>query len=208
MEENNEIMAVEETNEIVIPTFTPTIDKDKSVTEQASDVVTIMGAEKASKDNKFIEKVAESFAKGVLNEQETTRLKKENLFAEQFFVKWKDVLRLAHITEPQGLGLMKSIVWIMMIPYFVMRLMGFCFMIISQIFEFFNTLFNAVFGETKQVQYDEKGKKVAQKTGYNIFAKILLGFIMLVIMLVLIVLAIKIFTGFDVFIWLRSIING
>lgn len=195
-------------NEIVVPEFTPTIDKDKTITEQASDVITIMGADRASHNEKFIDKVAESFTKGVLNEQEAMRLKKENLFAEQFFIKWRDVLRLAHITEPQGLGLMKSVVALMILPYFIMRLIGFVFMVISQVFEFFNTLFNSVFGETKEVQLDENGKKIAQKIGYNIFAKIILGFIIANMMLLLIALAIRIFTGFDVFLWLRSITNG
>ena len=195
-------------NEIVVPDFIPTIDKSKSITDQASDVITIMGAERASKDDKFIDKVADSFQKGVINEQETNRLKKENLFAEQFFIKWKDVLRLAHISEPQGLGLMKSVVVLMLIPYFIMRLVGFLFMIISQVFEFFNTLFNAVFGETKSVQLDENGKKIAQKTGYNIFAKIILGFVIIILLLVLIVLTVKIFTGFDVFEWIRSVLKN
>lgn len=181
---------------------------EKSITEKASDVIVVMGADKASKNEAFIDKVADSFSKGVINEQEANRLKKENLLAEQYYEKWKDVLKLAHISQPQGLGLMKTVVVVMIVPYFIMRLFGFVFMVVSETFEFFNTIFNSVFGEVKQIQYDEKGKKVAQRTGYNIFAKLFLGFLVITALVALLLLTIKAFTGFDAFLWFREIFGN
>lgn len=204
VESNQEVT----TPAVEVPDFKPTIDKSKSMTEQAEDVVVVMGADVASRDKRFINKVADSFAKGVINEQEANRIKKENLLAEQFFIKWRDVLKLAHITETQGLGLMRTVVLFMMLPYFFMRFIGFIFMVVSETFEFFNTLFNAVFGEVKHVQLDENGRKIAQKTGYNIFAKLLLGFVIIVTMLAMLLLTIKVFTGFDTFVWLRSLMSN
>lgn len=205
-EKGEEITVLEDINlEITVPKFEPIIDATKDIMEQASDVVRSISANKASKNEKFIDKVAELFSQGVINQEQANKLRTESLLAEQYHHKWKDVLRLAHISEPQGLGLMKSAVVLMIVPYCLMRLIGFFFMVISQTFEFFNTLFNSVFGETKEVQIDDSGNKVRHKTGYNIFAKVLLGFIISIVLLAMTFLTIKVFTGFDIFLWLRAV---
>lgn len=193
--------------DIPMPDFKPEIDKSKDLIDQAADVVFMHGANKAVQDDKFVEKVSKAFQAGVISETEANTAKKQRFLAEEFFWKWKDVLKLVKIEEAQGLGLMKAVVVLMFVPYGIKCLLGSIFMFFAGIFDAFNSLFNSVFGETREVQRDEKGRKIGQRTGYNIFAKVLLSFVSIVVMLMLIVLVIKIFTGFDVFQWLRDVIK-
>ena len=88
-------------------------------------------------------------------------------------------------------------------------------MCVSETFEFFNTLFNAVFGDGGSILQDKDGKPIIDaktkkpyrtKNGYNLFAKILLGFIIISVLIALVFLVINVFTGFNIFTWLRSLL--
>ena len=54
------------TEKIEMPNFIPKINTDKELEDQASDVIKIMGAQRASQKEDFMEEVAEQFQKGVL----------------------------------------------------------------------------------------------------------------------------------------------
>ena len=201
-------------NDLKMPNYIPKIDTNKDLDEQASDVVQLMGAQKASQNDDFMGKVADNFANGVLTEQEVKQMKRERLLADEYYIKWEDVLKLVHMQNAQGIGLMKTCVFFMMIPYLILRFIGFCFMCISVVFEFFNTLFNAVFGDGGSILQDKDGKPIIDektkkpyrsKSGYNLFAKILLGFIIISTLIALVFLVINVFTGFNIFAWLRSL---
>lgn len=207
----NELTAVNEE----MPNFVAEVDKTKDLEEQASDVVKLIGAKQMSQNQSFMDKVAENFGAKVLTEQETTQMQKEMLLAEQYFIKWKEVLKLVHMKEAQGLGLMKTCIFFMLIPYLILRVIGFCFMCISETFEFFNTLFNAVFGDGGKILVDKNGQALLDpktnepfktNAGYNLFAKILLGFIIIAVLLALIFVFVNVFTGFDVFKWFRTVL--
>ena len=207
----------EVSKKIVMPDFVPQLDKTKEIEDQAADVIKVMGAQKASQNEEFMTKVSENFSKGILTEQETKQMRNEMMKAEQYFIKWQKVLELAYVHEAQGLGLMQILVFTMIIPYLLLRGIGFIFMVISETFNFFNTLFNSVFGDGGKFILDREGRPVInektkkpyrQNTGYNLFAKILLGFIIGAVLIALIFLFINMFTGFDVFVWLRNAVGS
>lgn len=201
------IAEVEEAS-LKTPVYTPQLNKDKELEEQAGDVVKLIGAQKASQNDIFMDKVADNFAKGILTEQETTQMRRERLKSEEYFLKWEHVLKLAHMKEPQGLGLMYTLVISMIVPYLLLKIIGFVFMTFSTIFDFFNTLFNAVFGNAGEILRDKDGKvmidSVTKKPyrtnpGYNIFAKILLGTIIISLFIAILFAIIYLFTGFNIF---------
>lgn len=212
-ERNKSLLVQQQEERMQMPNFVPELDKTKNLEDQASDVVKVIGAQIASRNEVFMKKVADNFAQGVITEQETKQMKNEMLLAEQFFIKWEQVLKLAHIKEAQGLGLMLAVVYGMFIPYWILRLIGFVFMVVSEIFEFFNTLFNAVFGNGGEIMIDNLGKPVInpknnkpyrKSDGYNIFAKFLLGTVIIAVFIALVFLIIDIFTGVNIFKILRS----
>lgn len=215
-ERNKSLLIQQQEERMQMPNFVPELDKTKNLEDQASDVVKVIGAQIASRNEVFMKKVADNFAQGVITEQETKQMKNEMLLAEQFFIKWEQVLKLAHIKEAQGLGLMLAVVYGMFIPYWILRLIGFVFMVVSEIFEFFNTLFNAVFGNGGEIIVDNLGKPVInpknnkpyrKSDGYNIFAKFLLGTVIVAVFIALVFLIINIFTGVNIFKILRSMMT-
>lgn len=212
VESNN--MGVAET-QIEMPNFIPQIDKSKELSEQASDVVQIMGAQKASTDQEFMEDVSKNFQKGVLTEQETKNMKKQRLLEQEYFLKWKDVLNFVFIKSPHGLLFMKIMTFIGMIVYVPTRLIGMIIKAVGMVGEFINEIFNSVFGGKGKYLRDSNGNPVLdpvtkkpyiEKQGYNLFAKMLFGIVIAGLALALIFLFVELFTGFSVFGWFREIL--
>ena len=195
------------------PETKPKYQQTGDMNRDAAQVVKYAAAVKASEDEKFIEDSAKSFQKGVKNEQEGYVLDTDNETAEKYYEKWEDILSLTPLKSHKGKAVMKVKVAVLMIPYIIYTLIGFCFIFIGKIFSFINQLFTDVFGQTKEIQVDKDGHPILDKNGhpvgkvgYNIFAKIILGIIIVAIILLLVVAIIKVFTGFDFIEWVSSLI--
>ena len=70
---------------MTMPDYVPEIDKTKDLDEQASDVVQVLGAQRASQDNAFMDKVSKNFQEGVFKDQEVKDMKKARLLEEEYF---------------------------------------------------------------------------------------------------------------------------
>lgn len=203
--------------EIDAPVFKPELDKTKTINEQAEDVVNIMGAKRASEDDKFMDEVSENFQKGVLTGQETNNLRKQRLLEQEYFLKWQDVLRFAFIKSAHGLLFMKIMTVIAMLVYVPLRMVGMIFKSVGTLFDFLNDIFNSIFGGKGKYLRDKDGnviidqntkKPYTEKMGYNLFAKLLFGIIVVGLCLALVCVFIYMFTGFNVFTALRNLISG
>lgn len=205
------------TNSIVTPEFKPQIDTNKTIQEQASDAINILGAQRASQNEKFMDQVSDNFQKGVLTDQETVNIKKKRLYEEEYFLKWQDVLQFAFIKSPHGLLFMQIMTIVAMFVYIPLRIMGMFVKSIGTLGEFLNDIFNSVFGGKGKYLRNKNGeviidpvtkKPYKEKEGYNLFAKLLFGIILGGLGLALIFVFVRIFSGFDVFAWLRNMIAG
>lgn len=215
----NEVVEVKEnylpTENIEMPNFIPQIDTSKELEEQASDVVKLLGAQRASKQDSFMEEVSKQFQKGVLTEQEVRNMQRERMLEQEYFLKWQDVLKFVFIKSAHGLLFMQIMTWIGMLFYIPTRIAGMVVKAIGMIGDFINEIFNSIFGGKGQYLRDSKGnvivdpntkKPYVEKQGYNLFAKLLFGIILIGLGLCLIFLFIQLFTGFSVFEWFRSIL--
>ena len=125
-ENNNSLITTEKKNELAqvidAPDFKPQIDKTKSMQDQAGEVINILGAQRASQNDAFMENVSKNFQKGVLTDQETNNIKKKRLYEEEYFLKWQDVLQFAFIKSQHGLTFMRIMTVIAMLVYIPLRL--------------------------------------------------------------------------------------
>ena len=181
------------TEKIEMPNFIPKINTDKEIEDQASDVIKIMGAQRASQDETFMDKVAEQFQKGVLTEEEVKNMQKSRMLEQEYFMKWQEVLKFVFIKSAHGLLFMQIMTVIAMFIYVPTRIIGMFIKAIGMIGDYINEIFNSVFGN-------------ADNKGYNLFAKLLFGIIIGGVCLSLIFLFVQIFTGFNVFEWFRSVL--
>lgn len=204
------------TDSIETPKFKPQLDTTKTMQDQAGEVINILGAQRASQDDAFMEKVSQNFQKGVLTDQETINIKKQRLKEEQYFLKWQDVLQFAFIKSPHGLTFMYIMTAVAMLVYIPLRILGMAVKAIGTLGEFLNDIFNSIFGGKGKYLRDKEGnvvidpvtkKPYKEKEGYNLFAKLLFGIIICGLALVLICVFVKIFSGFDIFAWLRNIVT-
>lgn len=201
---------------IEMPNFIPKIDTNKELEDQASDVVKLLGAQRASEKDDFMEEVAENFQKGVLTEQEVKNMQKSRMLEEEYFLKWQDALQFVFIKSAHGLLFMKIMTVIAMLIYIPTRIAGMIVKAIGTIGDFVNEIFNSIFGgkgkylrdSNGDVVVDSKTKKpYMEKQGYNLFAKVLFGIVFIGLGLSLIFLFIQLYTGFNIFEWFRSIIQ-
>lgn len=212
--ENKHTLAVTD-SKIEMPNFIPQIDKTKELSDQASDVVQVMGAQRASTNDEFMDKVSENFQKGVFTEQETKNMQKQRLLEQEYYLKWQDVLNFIFIKSAHGLLFMKIMTLVGMIIYIPTRVIGMFVKAIGMFGDFINEIFNSIFGGKGKYLKDSKGDPVVdpitkkpyiEKQGYNLFAKMLFGIIIVGLALALIFLFVKLFTGFSVFGWFREIL--
>lgn len=211
-ENNSALMSNIET-----PNFTPEIDKNKDLVDQAGDVINIMAAKQSSEDKAFMQDVAKNFQEGVLTDQETKNLKKQRLLEQEYFLKWQDVLQFAFIKSAHGLLFMQIMTVIAMFIYVPLRLIGMLVKSIGTLGDFINDIFNSVFGGKGKYLRDKNGnviidpttnKPYFEKQGYNLFAKVLFGILIGGLALALVFLLIYMFTGFNIFTALRNLIAG
>lgn len=202
------------TEKIEMPNFIPKIDTSKELEDQASDVVKLLGAQRASKEEDFMDEVSRQFQKGVLTEQEVKNMQRARMLEQEYFLKWQDVLKFVFIKSPHGLLFMQIMTVIAMLIYIPTRIAGMFIKAIGMIGDFINEIFNSIFGGKGKYLRDSKGdvvvdpntkKPYMEKQGYNLFAKVLFGIIIGGLCLSLIFLFVEIFTGFNVFAWFRSI---
>lgn len=200
---------------IEMPNFVPQIDKTKDLSDQASDVVQIMGAQRASTNETFMNKVSEKFQHGVLTEQETKNMQRQRLLEEEYWLKWQDVLEFIFMKSPHGLLFMQIMTVVAMIIYIPTRLIGMIVKTIGLFGDFVNEIFNSIFGGKGKYLRDKDGnviqdpktkKPYIEKQGYNLFAKLLFGIIAVGLALALIFVFVKLFTGFDTFNWFRQVL--
>lgn len=203
------------TEKIEMPNFIPQIDTSKELEDQASDVVKLLGAQRASQKEDFMEEVSKKFQKGVLSEQEVRNMQKSRLLEQEYFLKWQDVLKFVFIKSPHGLLFMQIMTIVAMLIYVPTRIIGMVVKAIGMIGDFINEIFNSIFGGKGHYLKNANGDVVIdpitkrpyiEKQGYNLFAKVLFGIIIGGICLALIFIFIKLFTGFNVFEWFRSVI--
>lgn len=203
------------TEKIEMPNFIPKINTDKELEDQASDVIKIMGAQRASQKEDFMEEVAEQFQKGVLTEQEVKNMQRARMLEQEYFLKWQDALNFIFIKAPHGLLFMKIMTIVAMLVYVPTRVIGMIVKAIGLIGEFINEIFNSVFGgqgkylknANGDVILDQKTKKpYLEKQGYNLFAKLLFGIVVIGLCLALIFVFVNLFTGFNIFEWFRSVL--
>lgn len=203
------------TEKIEMPNFIPKIDTNKELEDQASDVVKLLGAQRASQKEDFMEEVSKKFQKGVLSEQEVRNMQKSRLLEQEYFLKWQDVLKFVFIKSAHGLLFMQIMTYVAMLIYIPTRIIGMVVKAIGMIGDFINEIFNSIFGGKGQYLKNANGDVVIdpitkrpyiEKQGYNLFAKVLFGIIIGGICLALIFIFIKLFTGFNVFEWFRSVI--
>ena len=217
---NNAIVESKEANlpteKIEMPNFIPKIDTNKELEDQASDVVKLLGAQRASEKEDFMEEVAENFQKGVLTEQEVKNMRKSRMLEEEYFLKWQDALQFVFIKSAHGLLFMKIMTVIAMLIYIPTRIAGMIVKAIGTIGDFVNEIFNSIFGGKGKYLRDSNGdvvvdpktkKPYMEKQGYNLFAKVLFGIVFIGLGLSLIFLFIQLYTGFNIFEWFRSIIQ-
>lgn len=199
---------------MTMPDYVPEIDKTKDLDEQASDVVQLMGAQQASQNKTFMDKVSDNFQKGVLTDQEVKNMKKARLLEEEYFIKWQDALSFVFIKSPHGINFMRIMTVVAMLFYIPMRIVGMLVKSIGMLGDFVNEIFNSVFGGKGKYLRDKDGnvivnpqtkKPYMEQQGYNLFAKILFGIIIIGLALALVLIFVKIFTGFDVFDWFRTL---
>lgn len=216
-EENNNMLPSEHSkgSSFEMPNFIPQIDKDKEISEQASDVVQVLGAQRASQDNDFMDKVSKNFQEGVFKDQEVKDMKKARLLEEEYFLKWQDVLSFVLIKSPHGMLFMQIMTVIAMFIYVPMRIIGMAVKSIGMLGDFVNEIFNSIFGGKGKYLRDKEGnviinpqtkKPYVEQRGYNLLAKVLFGIIIGGLGLALIFVFVRMFTGFDIFLWFRSIL--
>lgn len=181
------------TEKIEMPNFIPKINTNKELEDQASDVIKIMGAQRASQQEDFMDEVAKQFQKGVLTEQEVKNMQRARMLEQEYFMKWQEVLKFVFIKSAHGLLFMQIMTIIAMFIYVPTRIIGMFIKAIGMIGDYINEIFNSVFGD-------------AENKGYNLFAKLLFGIIIGGVCLSLIFIFIQIFTGFNVFEWFRSVL--
>lgn len=203
------------TDKIEMPNFIPQIDTNKELEEQASDVVKLLGAQRASQKESFMEEVSSKFQKGVLTEQEVKNMQRSRLLEEEYFLKWQDALSFVFIKSPHGLLFMKIMTFVAMLIYIPTRILGMGVKAVGMIGDFINEIFNSIFGGKGKYLRDSNGdvildpktkKPYVEKQGYNLFAKLIFGIVVGGVCLTLIFLFVQLFTGFNVFEWFRSII--
>ena len=199
---------------IEMPNYIPQVDKSKDLSDQASDVVQLMGAQRASTNDEFMEEVSNKFQQKVLTEQETNNMQKQRLLEKEYFLKWQSVLEFVFIKQAHGLLFMKIMTWVAMVIYIPTRIIGMLVKAIGMLGDFINEIFNSIFGGKGKYLKDKDGnpildpntkKPYIEKQGYNLFAKLLFGIMTIGLSLALVFLFIDLFTGFNVFGWLRSI---
>ena len=178
---------------VEMPNFIPKINTDKELEDQASDVIKIMGAQRASQQEDFMDEVAKQFQKGVLTEQEVKNMQRARMLEQEYFMKWQEVLKFVFIKSAHGLLFMQIMTIIAMFIYVPTRIIGMFIKAIGMIGDYINEIFNSVFGD-------------AENKGYNLFAKLLFGIIIGGVCLSLVFVFIQIFTGFNVFEWFRSVL--
>ena len=198
-----------------MPNFIPQIDKSKEIDEQASEVVQLIGAQQASQNKAFMDKVSKNFQEGVFKDQEVKDMKKARLLEEEYFLKWQDALSFVFIKSPHGLLFMKIMTVIAMIFYIPMRILGMVVKSVAMLGDFINEIFNSIFGGKGKYLRDKDGnviidqqtkKPYVEQRGYNLLAKILFSIIIGGLGLALIFVFVRMFTGFDVFLWFRSLL--
>ena len=199
---------------IEMPNYIPQIDKSKDLSDQASDVVQLMGAQKASTNEEFMDKVSKNFQKGVLTDQEVKEMQKQRLLEQEYFLKWQNLLEFVFIKQPHGLIFMYIMTVIGMFLYVPTRIIGMFIKSIGMFGEFLNEIFNSIFGGKGKYLKNSNGdvildpntkKPYIEKQGYNLFAKLLFGIVAIGLCLALVLLFIDLFTGFNVFRWFRSL---
>jgi len=185
--------------------LTSSSDAYKNVREKASDAIIVLGAKKASQDDSFIDVVSQNFQQGVLTLQEAENMQKDRLKAQEYFIKWEAVLNLVKLEKAQGLGLMRIIVVLMIVPYIIWNIVRFIFYLFDETFRHLNDLCNAVFGSVKKIQTDKDGKPIVdgdgksiKSYGFNLATKILLGIIIAAVILGVIILIVRVFTGINI----------
>lgn len=203
------------TEKIEMPNLIPKIDTNKELEDQAGDVVKLLGAQRASQKEDFMEEVAENFQKGVLTEQEVRNMQKSRMLEEEYFLKWQDALQFVFIKSAHGLLFMKIMTVIAMLIYIPTRIAGMLVKAIGTVGDFLNEIFNSIFGGKGKYLRNSNGdvvvdpktnKPYMEKQGYNLFAKLLFGIVIAGLGLCLIFLFVQLFTGFNIFEWFRSII--
>lgn len=216
-EENKNLIPTElpKGSSFEMPNFIPQIDKSKEIDEQASEVVQLIGAQQASQNKAFMDKVSKNFQEGVFKDQEVKDMKKARLLEEEYFLKWQDALSFVFIKSPHGLLFMKIMTVIAMIFYIPMRILGMVVKSVAMVGDFINEIFNSVFGGKGKYLRDKEGnviidpqtkKPYVEQRGYNLLAKILFGIIIGGLGLALIFIFVRMFTGFDIFLWFRSLL--
>ena len=216
-EEQNNMLPTEQSksSSFEMPNFIPQIDKSKEIDEQASEVVQLIGAQQASQNKAFMDKVSKNFQEGVFKDQEVKDMKKARLLEEEYFLKWQDALSFVFIKSPHGLLFMKIMTVIAMIFYIPMRILGMVVKSVAMLGDFINEIFNSIFGGKGKYLRDKDGnviidqqtkKPYVEQRGYNLLAKILFSIIIGGLGLALIFVFVRMFTGFDVFLWFRSLL--
>ena len=141
-------------------------------------------------------------------------MKKARLLEEEYFIKWQDALSFVFIKSPHGINFMRIMTVVAMLFYIPMRIVGMLVKSIGMLGDFVNEIFNSVFGGKGKYLRDKDGnvivnpqtkKPYMEQQGYNLFAKILFGIIIIGLALALVLIFVKIFTGFDVFDWFRTL---
>lgn len=202
-------------NKFEMPNFIPEIDKNKELEDQAGDVVKLLGAQMASENDDFMSEVSQKFQKGVLTEQEVRNMQRERLLEKEYFLKWQDCLSFVFVKSPHGLLFMQIMTWIGMLFYVPTRIAGMIVKAIGMIGDFINEIFNSIFGGKGQYLRNSNGevildpetkKPYMEKQGYNLFAKLIFGIVIVGIALALIFLFVELFTGFSIFKWLRAVL--
>lgn len=197
----------------VLENFKPQYDKDKSIYENAKDVVKTIAVGEAIKDDKFTGDMTKRVQTNIKTDQDTDQIesdiKKQNAYYKQHL----PVLQFAKMKEPANLTFMKWVYFIAVVPYMLSLIIQGAFNLVSSVFSGLNDLFNMVFG-IPQYLLDDKGNLILDeyKKPYltsvkiNIVTKIIFICALVIIGILIIFALVKGLIGFDIIQYFKDLI--
>lgn len=209
---NMEISAIQQNMEFAVSEIKPSIDKNKTLYENAKDFAKTGGLVDALKDEDFRQENKESAKENLRVDLQTENISSKSKLANEYYNERKPVLKFMRQKEYCDIQLMKWLYRVGVVPFFIVAVIGSVFSIIGALFEGLNELFNMIFGEqvylkdnNGNLSKDEHGKPIIETVKVNLLTKVLFGSILVFAALMILFSMIKSIFNIDILNTLKTL---
>ena len=133
----------------------PKFDETKSAYENTREALKMFATGKASADEDYINELAGSIQQQIKDDvtadrkigktkKSTESIESQNKKAEQFYNSYKPVFEFTGLNSACGITLMKIILFVMLIPFLMIKLISGFFKLVSEFFDGLNGIFDSV----------------------------------------------------------------